>query len=381
MAISENRIKFDKIRSLTSLEFDSKADVTNKNPTNTTIAGATLSSSKTSVFDKKSKTEVPSVDKALGNFDPDDNSIDVNMPKLLKESLAKVNIDTSLSVDKTNGFLDNLSPIDIKLSTVSTPIPVFQPIKSVSEGKIDSLISNLSKSVLGNEFKKSMDPNRFKAMLKNNLASVNSITGPALGARNSIANIAESCGYMNNALNFNLTGLFGSIFFGTLFDSILCMVVDAVLGFIQNVLKIDPINSVPILNGLANSLRKDKDKSVNDKLMIMGAIKSNTPGTSNDIYTKGIAVNINKTTKDSEPETNSMSSEYKNVTESLDTLDPDWDKDNDGNRNLSMLKGNKRFHSLAANNNKNTVNESETFDGSASTNLNRSNEIAVLNAF
>jgi len=381
MAISDNRVTYDTIKSLTKLTFDNTSDVAKTKAGTSTVAGSTNTMT-TSVFKPKKKISIPSSDIAIGNLDPAivSASASIDLPKEYKLSRDKINTERNLGSGSLSNILGNLSDTDKLLSSAGIPKIDTNALSEFSDARIDSMIDGLGKTAVGSEFKKYVDPSKFKSLVKGKLSGANNVLGNTLKSKLNIGQLSKPCANLNYDLNYNLSGLFGLSFLSGLFDSIGCMGPEAIMSFIQNIMKLDNINGPSILAGLAESVKKDVDTLAIDKLLIMKSINDVVPGIDSKAATKGISAYLTRAVGDTEPKTNSMVSEYTNINDSFDALDPDWDLDDNGDMDLSFLKGNKRMSALANNYTKSQVKPS-VFSGTETTVLSRNDNISIMDSF
>jgi len=389
MAIPADRVLVDTITSLTQVAFDNKSDTTATKTSSASIAGSTAntttqpgtlgSNGTKSVFSQADKPVIPQSDVAIGNVDPYSNA-NIDLPKAYKKSASSLVMDRSLLNYTNTPFSSNLSATDKLLTGNKRIVQISKTIYPSDESKIDKLVDTVGKTQLGNEFKKYMNQDMFKAKIKSGLSRTNSPIGDTLRSKTNLTKFISPCKGVNFDSNIDLTGLFNKNFLSSLLEGILCQGVDSVVLFVQNVIKIDAVNAPGILNAMTDTLNKDNDTSVVQKLMAMKVIKDNVPDSTASVYTRGITDKVLKNIDSSGSETNSSVSQYLNTTTALDSFDPNWDKDYQGNIDVSKIVGNRTMGNMAGNYLASQPG-TNVYDGTVNNTIGRNESIAIVNSF
>lgn len=391
MAIPTNRVLVDTITSLTQLSFDNKSDTTKTKTASASIAGSTNPAAKTntpgtlgnngvkSVFSQPDKPTISQANAAIGNIDPASN-IPSTLPKVYKKSADSLNIDRYLSNPTHLSFTGNMSGTDLILTGSKPIIPISKTIYPSDESKIDELVDTVGKTQLGNEFKKYMNQDMFKSRIKVGLSKTNLPIGNTVKGKLNLTKFISPCKGIHFSSGFDLSGIFNLNFLASLFDGLLCQGIGSVVAFIENVMKIDPNNAPSMLTALTHTLNKDSDHHVISKLITIHGIKDKLPSGSGEITTRGVTHKVLENIDKDKTYKNQTSKHYLATTSALDGFDPNWDKDFQGNLNVSSVSGNKTMSTMASNYLQNKSTQS-TYDGTAVNNIGRDESIVIVNSF
>ena len=389
MAIPIDRLKIDTIAKLTEVAFDKMSDITKSNKSSNSIVGSTATASVPanqkgtnggkSVFAPPTKNTVSPANAAIANFDPNSNQTS-NLPKAFKKSSDSLHMDRTLVSNTNYPLTASVFSTDALLASNKPITPNKDFIHPSDEASIDKLVDDVGKTQLGNQFKTYLDQKMFKDKIKAGLSKVNSPLGNTLKSKVNLTKFISPCKGVKFNNNFDMTGLFNSMFLSSLFDGILCQGADSLLNFIQGVIKIDATNAPSVLNALSGTMNKDNDPNIMNKLMAMKAIKDNTPSPSAGIYTRGITGKVLHNIKYQNTKTNSSVSQYLNTTNALDTLDPNWDKNDAGTIDVSSIRGNTAMKDMA-NNYLISTPSTPVYTGVVNNPIDRNASIAIVNSF
>lgn len=382
MAITENRITNTYIRSVSDINYNDQIDLakTNIGANSTSIDGiknleSTLNTD--SVFAVKAP---PSAAAALNN----NSSIDCERKKLpskYRREKDKVNNDRSLNRNIRNLDCDiDLSYVD-KLLVFLNPIKEeFNVLTTASEAKVDSMLSEITKSQLGLDVKKLLDNSPLGGNVKTSLVKSVGINGASIKSKLNLDSTINKCDLgLNGMFDFDIDSSLFKNLLADLINGLSCAGPYAMLGYMDKILNISGKNKPAVLKAMSETLTKSNDVLAGDKLVMMRAIKSRSEDPTDVIHTKGVTKRTLANIAKSPYNTNSSVSEYQNITAGLDSLDANWDKDDKGNTNYSATVGNDKMNKLSNDYLLNKYNEDITYNGMATTNIDRATNIAIVN--
>lgn len=380
MALGDDRLGLSHITKMNTVDFMSTSDV------------EAIEASNEKIKTNKSKEVKPTgnnlsnKDKALGIVKKEDTSS-------LSTKTKTNNALTSNKQDAKNSFVStNGDPLDsILVDTTVTSLPIESKSSDMGNRVTNALSTEIAEykdftSKLG------IDKTTFISTLKNSVINTTNSIGETLKSRTGLLNLVTDCS-LGKALGYTAgsNDTISKFVLSGLFDLIACIGANEVAKFIQNEIGLSDDARRVILVSIVASMNKDNDKHVLDKLMLLTAVTSiaSTLGEDDDtintktdsLYTKGITSIVLNNIKNNPMNGPHAQIEYINTMNGLNTLDPNWNKDESGNTNYSVIKDNDNLLSLA---NKSTLNkEPSSIDntGKVTTSLSTDNTIGILSYF
>lgn len=256
--------------------------------------------------------------------------------------------------------------LDKALSMVPALLLKKSPLNSSHEKKINSLISSTVKQSLRAININTSDPlcllNNSKGGLSNGMSNI----GFTVGSKNKIGNLLSNNGNcLNGTLSLTDGGLamVGIAYAGTI-NVLSRMGVEHTVGF-ANEINDDPVKREHFYSGYKSSINGRDDANIENKLLLLDVFKKNTNDENQKkrelVMTLGTTDSTIKAISNSKKTSNSPISDYRYTTRALSSMDPNWNKDIDGNTNYSRMKGNKRMSALADSSLKSSNSESTDF--------------------
>jgi len=380
MAIGDDRLGLKHITNMNTVDFMSTSDVEAIEASNEKIK------TNKSKITKPTGNNLSNKDKALGIVSTDTSS---NISAKVK--LDKAN--TSNKQDNKNNFIsENGDPLDSILSKSPSNVSIMENKSSDMDSRVgDALVTEIS-TYKDFTTKLGIDKTNFVSTLKNSVINTTNSIGETLKSRTGLLNLVTDCS-LGKALGYTAgsNDTISKFVLSSLFDLISCIGANEVAKFIQNELGLSDDARRVILVSIVASMNKDNDKHVLDKLMLLTAVTSiastlseedSTINTKTDsLYTKGITSVVLNNIKNNPIGGPHSQIEYINTINGLNTLDPNWNKDDSGNTNYSVLNNNSNLLSLA---NKSSLNKEPTLiddTGKVTTNLSTDNTIGILSYF
>jgi len=248
----------------------------------------------------------------------------------------------SLSTDVTNKVLSQIPNLSKKVLKI-TP---------AHETLLDKLISSNVKQTL-----KSIGVNNSKPLCSLNNSKGNLVNGMGnIGFTNmSKIKIGDMLSKNKNCLSDVLTAVDGGNNFagislvGTI-NTLSKLDVSKTVDFASKIGS-DEVSREQFFSGYKLAINGDDDTNIENKLLLLAAVKKTSTNQAQidkeSIMTLGTTPAVISSIGNSTKITNSPVSDYNYVTSALTDMDPNWNKDIDGNLNYSNLKDNKRMEYLA----------------------------------
>lgn len=382
MAISDDRITNTYIKTVSDINFNDQIDLakTNIGTNSTNIDGiknleSTLNTD--SVFAVKAP---PSAVAALNN----NNNADCERSKLpnkYKRNKDKTNNDRSLNNNIRNiDCSSNLSPVDQLLAYLNPVKEEFNVLTTSSEAKVDSMMNDITKSQLGLSAKKFMDNSPLNSNVKTSLIKSVGVNGASIKSKLNLDKAINKCDLgVKGMFDFDIDGSLFKNLLADLINGLSCAGPYSMLGYVDEILNVSGNNKPAVLKAMSETLTKSNDVLAGDKLTMMRAIKSRSEDPTDVIHTKGVTKRTLDNIAAAPYNTNSSVSEYQNTTAGLDSLDANWDKDDQGNVNYSATVGNSKMYNMSNDYLLNKYNEDVSYDGTATTNIDRATNISIVN--
>jgi multidrug efflux pump subunit AcrB len=386
MAIQNNRLTAESIASLVKVDFDTKEESVAATTSSETSTANTPSS-----LDKKPNVTTSPSDAAQGIHKADANtkySDTSGMSKIVKTKQAIKSNDRKF--DSGNKLLtpisSNLKPTTPIIDNYLENTKVLKPTHDILSSKVSSKLDNIVKVELGNVKLGTYGLTQYD--IANNVkAKLVTSIGGSVGATNltklSIDNLINDCFRGGFGYNIGDSDFLSMLVTSAFLDMISCSGVANAIAMIKEMMGTTAEGRYLMLGSIKNSLNKNNDAEVVNKLLLTKVIideaESDKERDALSIQSRGITKNVLKNLNNSNYRTNSTSSDYKNITEGLDALDPNWKKDEDGNDNYYKVKNNSKLSNLARSDLSNRYDPPATLGGPVTTNIDTSLGIAIIN--
>lgn len=382
MAIEEDRIQLDTITKLNKLDFEeagaNDATTNTTKPVDTSLPKSIQNKEdKKSILEKPTKIEETPINKALGTASDilcdtlDDLPEIIRIDKYAKSNNRKLEkINTKCTAGGT--MIDNL-------------LTTFEPVKRLinilplaKEGRLDEIIKN--EMSLYRQYND--NPEFLLNSIKSGLLKTVDSIGGSIKQKLHINEMLKTCNAKNLNKYVNNTDYMSEITLAALLDMITCLGVTVMAKFLQEAIGFNDSSKKFLISSIYQTLKKDNDPNVEDKLLLLYTIKSlDTDAISTlEITTKGITDLVLENINNSKVKSSSPGSDYKNIISSLDALDSNWKKDDEGNTNYYRVKDNKRILELAIKTNLNSLND-VNLNGVVDLDLDEKKTLLVLSAF
>jgi len=392
MSISKDRLGFEKISSLTQTDFNTKKDVTGALTTSSNKSTSSAVASKPSVLDKPKIDTTSNADKVKGNFGPQDCSIDLSLPKFKKIEFGNINTDFDLGIDIgdiNNYTICGTSTKDVKgnvdnlLRNIKKTDDGYNILDSTREGKLDSTIDDIvDDKIRSGNINDYMDPDKLNTNVKMGLNKVTGVTGVPIKSKLNLDTSLSVCNPGVNATgSIEQDSLLSRSVLTSMIETVSCLGPGYTVGFLEDVVEVNDGTRFTILKSLKDSMVKDSDPDVEKKLLIAKSIREIDDVPADDVSTRGSTDKILDNVSKSKSTSNSPVSDYINLTTSLDSVDPTWDKDDEGNINYYRSKNNDRLNYLAGSYVENNYTADQVYDGNVTTVVDRPVGILVANKF
>jgi len=386
MAIQDNRLRPDSIASLVRVDFNTKEEIVE----NTGTTSSTEPDSST-ILDKKPNVNSSPVDEAQGIHKASANNKygpRANMSKGIKTKLANTSNAREFKVSEIDlrggPYADGVSvstPAIDKFLETNTGIDTNHDILSSSvNDKLDGLIRvelgdiNLSRYGLNN-----LDiSNSVKSKL---VSSISGFSGTSILNKLSLDSLLNDC--FRSGFNYNIGdfSFLANLVNSSLLDSISCGSIETAIGFVTDQMGDTPEGRYNMMGNIKSSLNKNNDGDVGNKLLltkiIMDKAESDDERNLLSIQSRGITKTVLTNLDDSDYGTNSTNSDYINITEGLDALDPNWKKDELGEVNYFKVSNNGKMNDLATSRVANKHDIPETLGGPVETKIDDSLGIVI----
>jgi len=361
MAIQENRLSIESIASLIKVDFNTTEEIVENDQADPTEEPEASSS-----LDKKPNVTTSPADEAQGVHKTTANdkyNAKSNMSKVVKTKQAtKSNTRKFVQSDTTS--------IDEHL-TNTEPINTSHDILSASaDSKLDLVVNKSIGSLKLNKFgiKEDKIADKVKAQL---VAGIRGVSGFANMNKIHLDGILNDC--YRDGINFGGSDWLSSLTNSSMIDEIACGSLENAIAMINEIIGGTPEGRAVMLRSIKNSLNKNDDSEVVNKLFLTKVIVDNAASDEERsllrIQSRGITDKVLNNVSSSEYKTNSSGSDNKNIKDGLDALDPNWRNDENGDTNYHKVGDNKKMQELASNDLANRHNVPETLGGPVQTTM------------
>lgn len=366
MAISTDRVDLSKIADVAKSTYN-KASDSEAIKAARSLAGMKPDKIKKSILDLSQKKIISSIgSETIGVTEPDcdalrkmqDGNLGAGNNRNLNSgvSLEDCATDSTLSSQLVDKTLSMIPALKIKNS----------PLNPAMEKKIDSLINNKVKQSLRAIGVNSTKPSCLLGNSKGSLANGMSNIGFTSMSKFKISDMLGGAGNCLDEVMDLLDGglAMASIAFSGTINTLSRMGVEKTVDF-ANEIGVDAEMREQFFGGYKLAINGRDDKNVENKLLLLDTVKKNVTDENQkkreSIMTLGTTDATLKAVSTSTKTSNSPVSDYHYTTRALASMDPNWNKDNEGKINYSRLKDNKRMTELATSSAKSSNSESTDF--------------------
>lgn len=361
MAISSNRVSLSSIVDVAKSTYNKASDTAAIKSARSLadLKPSTMKKSILSAAEEKVTSALGS--KVLGLTETDCTTVGDMLNKPLgagKDRELNRGIDSDDCINITVGLnpTTGLELIDTASSKILSQVPALSKkvlkISPKHEDVLDKLINNNVKQSL-----KSLGiPNSKQSCLLNNSKGnlINGMSGIGFSnmaklkigdlLRNGLDCLNDVLGVIDGGMNFAGVSLVGTI------NALSKVDVSKTVEFASKIGS-DVDAREQFFSGHKLAINGKDDTSIENKLLLLSAVKKTAADDNQSnkeaIMTLGSTTAVLTAVGDSDKVTNSPVSDYGYVTSSLTSMDPNWNKDIDGEINYSGLNGNKRLATLA----------------------------------
>lgn len=329
MAIITKRLNVETITKLNQVSFENKKDsITNK----ASVGSQELSPSKTAANKAMVNNEHPK----HGIVSSPTNALyngSVTTPANKKELSSKTNVSRDSSLTPTVGIdsvLSNTSASKENTHSVT--------LSSLQNSKLDKMIH--AKLTIAKTSHPGLDISALTPIIKGNVMSdLNSHVGSTIMSKNNLMSTLTSCFHMGG---LDISGLLDFLTNKSLLNWLDCSSIEK---FAKGV-----IDKSGMMSAISGSVGKIGSSKVYDKIMLNKAITDSMPENERSVArvnTKGNIDNVMSNLSGTKKDATSSNYTYENITSGLDSYDPSWKTDSQGNTNYYRVKNNLFMGSIA----------------------------------
>jgi len=315
-------------------------------------------------------------DKLLGLFDTSSNC-DPRTNNPYKSAYSKSSNNRSLKKINHNcdQYNNPVSDVILGLKDYSAKEDI---LNVFNESKIEDSINNTLKDSF-KDISSYTDPNKIITATKSNLLKLTQQGGSTLKAK-SILNDALTLCKSKNSLKINTSGLFDLSYIKSLLEGIACDLDNALHNVLIDIIGIDPTQSTSALQAVTSVLSDSNNKSVIGNLNVINELREDIGDAKTTAIAKVKFDGIVKSIDRDESNTTNATETNNTIMSGLDSIDPNWDKDELGNINYFKISGNNKICSTAQNSLLDNYGTSIS-DGTVNMSLDRTQSISVLGVF
>lgn len=330
----------------------------------------------------------------LGVYD----SLDIKLPKMQTAMFKDLQKDFK-------AFVDNVKP-NINLSDYKISKPgcadkelsarldkLYDQVKSLDlkKGIIPREAEALLGGIIGATALNSLkSTGLFNADLKSIVAGVKGELVSKLNANTlSLKEKLELQKYFDKAGSIDPTGMLGinslitKLSTARVFDTLNAFNGATAVAYLDGMLT-DGESRTVVMSSLTNSIANSTPDSIEDKLLLMSSFKETSTdtavGITDSLYARTDTEKVLSILGDSSSTSKSPMSNYEMITDGLSVMNPNWDKDDTGISNLSIVSDNMRMVDLS-NSQVNSRSYTGTVSGDYSTTIDNALAISILNTF
>lgn len=383
MAISEDRLG---ISQLTKIAKSNYANTSDTSDISTKSLSETTPVVKSSILGSLTKKNNSTVNESLSIFEDvlcnGFKPLNLRLPNLKLSLFRDLNFDFGINVC---GKSKIINPIDTAFN-LAKPLMARKPLLTVAkEGLLNNIIKADTKSSmkalgLGNNI-----PDCLLNGTKGQLVNSTDLLGNSLKSKLNLLNLLNNnnCGSSiinKTGVNQTVATLSVASVLGALTNSDM----NTATNYVTSMLSIDS-NRETVLSGTSKTLNTKNDSSIDKKLLLVSTMYDNDTDMKRkdreSIYVRTdstiVLQNLDKTNNTS----NSPVSDGIILTKSLDTIDPNWSRDSEGNTNMYKVSNNSRLNDIST---KTMASRQPMVNNTGSTNstsIDPFGQIAILNSF
>lgn len=381
MAISQSRIKLPDLVTIKQENFSSASD------TETVANVKSLSSAQT--VSKKSILAQPTVkndnptssplsifeDILCNGFKP----LNIRLPKFRISLFRDLNFGFNVTIC---GKKKTLRPIDTALE-IAKPLATGRAfLPAAKESLLNNIIAADGRSAMRNLGLGGALPDCLLGNTKGRLVNNTGPVGGSLKSKLSLLDLLNSSSCAGTVLaqpGINTT--VSDLTMSAMLDNMIKADTNTAVGFTSTMMA-DAHNREMMLGGMKQTLTAKNDNSTNDKLLLASTVFSNsTPSQVNtqSVYIRTDGSQILDNLAKNDVTHNSPVTQTKYTMAALDTIDPNWSRDTEGNTNLYKTKDNSTMVSMSSSTLLSTQPKGLNLSGNVVTELDRTKQIAVVN--
>lgn len=362
MAIADSRIALKNITTNTKSTFIDAVDKS-KDTVSSTSPNKALSASISSKLNKKA---VSAGMNGFTNKTPN-RAIDINN----KLGMFNTSLDTSCDIfkgDYSYDFRDfnlgfGIDGFNIDFGCSSTISKTLNNIlnakndivKSISSLK-DKTLSNIETSVSNviDDIQKELDVSTSFINSINtagNIVNSLGVIGMSLSSKNLIKDLSILCNSSTSSLSDELLAVLNKFLLEAALSIGNCLDPKNTLLLASNLISAGIATPTEIITGFTKNFKSNEDTHIVPKMHVLVTLVKDTGDTSSPdtlVSTKSYVDTILKSLDNSGNSSEGPATDYYITIDTLNTLNSDWDKDNDGNINYNKVKGNNYMKKLAS---------------------------------